>query len=43
MELASRRVHFAGGTANPDEAWMCQVAMNLSDAEDGFLCGKKTQ
>jgi len=23
MELASRRVHFAGCTANPDESWMC--------------------
>ena len=41
MELASRRVHFAGCTANPDEAWMCQIARNLSDAEDGFLRGKK--
>jgi transposase InsO family protein len=37
MELATRRVHFAGSTANPD----VQVARNLSDAEDGFLRGKK--
>jgi hypothetical protein len=41
MELATRRVHFAGLTANPDEAWMLQVAKNLTDAEEGFLRGKK--
>jgi transposase InsO family protein len=41
MELATRRVHFAGSTANPDELWMLQVARNLSDAEDGFPRGKK--
>ena len=41
MELATRRVHFAGLTANPDEAWMLQVARNVTDAEEGFLRGKK--
>ena len=41
MELATRRVHFAGSTANPDEPWMLQVSRNLSDAEDGLLRGKK--
>ena len=41
MELATRRVHFAGSTANPDESWMLQVSRNLSDAEDGFPRGKK--
>ena len=41
MELATRRVHFAGLTANPDEGWMLQVARNLTDAEEGFLRGKK--
>lgn len=41
MELATRRVHFAGLTANPDEAWMLQVARNLTDTEEGFLRGKK--
>ena len=41
MELATRRVRFAGCTTNPDEFWMCQAARNLSDAEDGFLHGKK--
>ena len=41
MELATRRVHFAGRTTNPDELWMLQAARNLSDAEDGFLRRKK--
>ena len=41
MELATRRVHFAGSTANPEVAWMKQVARNLTDAEDGFLNGKR--
>ena len=31
MELKTRRVHFAGCTPNPDEAWMKQVARNLTD------------
>jgi len=41
MEVATRRVYFAGCTANPDEPWMVQIARNLSDAEDGFLRRKK--
>ena len=41
MELATRRVHFAGCTPNPDEERMLQVARNLTDAEVGFLSGKK--
>jgi putative transposase len=41
MELATRRVHFAGCTPNPDGRWMQQVARNLSDFEDGFLKGKR--
>jgi putative transposase len=41
MELATRRVHFAGSTTSPAEAWMRQVARNLTDAEDGFLNGKR--
>jgi transposase InsO family protein len=41
MELATRRVHFAGCTPNPDEEWMLQVARNLSDAEEGFLHGTR--
>jgi transposase InsO family protein len=41
MELATRRVHFAGCTPNPDESWTCQATRNLTDAEDGFLRWKK--
>jgi len=41
MEIATRRVCFAGCTANPDAPWMVQIARNLSDPEDGFLRRKK--
>jgi putative transposase len=41
MEGATRRVHFAGCTPNPDEPWMKQIARNLTDCEDGFLSGKR--
>ncbi len=37
MQIASRRVHFAGCTTNPDATWMKQVARNLTNCEDGFL------
>jgi transposase InsO family protein len=39
MELATRRVHFAGCTPNPDDLWMRQTAWNLTDTFDGFLGG----
>ena len=41
MEIATRRIHFAGCTPNPNEAWMQQIARNLTDTEDGFLIGKR--
>ena len=41
MELATRRVHFAGCTPNPNEPWMKQIARNLTDCQDGFLNGKR--
>ena len=41
MEVATRRVHFAGCTPNPAEPWMKQVAKNLTDPFDGFLLGKR--
>lgn len=40
VHLATRRVGIAGITANPDSAWMRQVARNLT-AEGGFLEGKR--
>ncbi len=41
MELATRRVHFAGATASPDDRWMKQIARNLMAADQGFLVGKR--
>ena len=36
MEVATRRVHFAGCTPNPNEPWMKQIARNLTDCR-GWL------
>jgi hypothetical protein len=33
MELKTRRVHFAGCTVHPEEAWMKQIARNLTPDE----------
>ncbi|MCB9920884.1 MAG: DDE-type integrase/transposase/recombinase [Planctomycetaceae bacterium] len=41
MELKTRRVHFAGYTAHPDETWMKQIARHLTNCEDGFLIGNR--
>jgi len=41
MEVATRRVHFAGCTTSPDEAWIRQVARNLTDSVDGSLLGTR--
>jgi putative transposase len=41
MEVATRRVHFAGCTPNPNGPWMKQIARNLIDCEEGFLQGKR--
>jgi len=37
MHVATRRVHVAGITPNPDEKWMTQMARNVSMADAGFL------
>ena len=36
IEIATRRVHIAGATPNPNEAWMMQMARNVS-MEGSFL------
>ena len=41
MEISSRRVHFAGMTQHPNEEWMTEVANKVTNAETGFLRGKK--
>jgi putative transposase len=37
IDVGTRRVHIAGITDQPCEAWMKQVARNLTDGVDGFL------
>ena len=41
IDLATRRVVIAGITTNPNEAWMLQMARNLTDAETGMLRGTR--
>jgi len=41
IELKTRRVHLAGATPYPGEAFMAQIARNLTDAVDGFLNGHR--
>lgn len=41
IELHSRRVHLAGITTNPNDAYMAQIARNLTDMVDGFLLGHR--
>ena len=41
MEIATRRMHFAGCTPNPTEPWMKQIARNLTDTEEGVLNGNR--
>jgi transposase InsO family protein len=41
IDLASRRVEIAGVVNQPHEAWMKQLARNLTDVADGFLREKR--
>jgi putative transposase len=41
IDLASRRVEFAGIVHQPHEAWMLHMARNLTDGVDGFWLGKR--
>ena len=38
---ATRAVHIAGVTTNPDGNFMAQLARNLTADGDGFLAGKR--
>ena len=37
IDIGTRRVHIAGITNQPSEAWMKQIARNLTDCVDGLL------
>lgn len=41
IDLKSRKVHLAGVTTNPGDAFMAQVARNLTDVLHGFLLGHR--
>jgi transposase InsO family protein len=41
IELATRRIHIAGITSEPDNAWVVQCSRQLTDAAEGFLIGKR--
>jgi putative transposase len=41
LSLADRVVAIAGITTRPDEAWVLQVARNLTDSESGILRSKQ--
>jgi len=41
MQVASRRVHCAGLTISPNEAWIKQIGRNMTDPFDGFLLGTR--
>ena len=41
ITLATRRVHIAGLTAEPEGPWGTQLIRDATDAEDGFLRGTR--
>jgi putative transposase len=41
IDIASRSVHIAGITPDPNNSWMMQIARNVTDLHDGFLRGKR--
>ena len=41
IQLDTRRVHLAGVTDHPDEAWMAQVARNMTMEDEPFLKNRR--
>ena len=41
IDVASRKVQIAGVKTEPDGQWMKQIARNLTQADSGFLQGKR--
>ena len=41
IDLETRRIEIAGISPAPDGAWACQIARNLTDANEGFLMGSR--
>jgi len=41
IDIASRSVHVAGITPHPDNAWMTQIARNVTDTHDDLLLDKR--
>jgi putative transposase len=41
IDIATRRVHIVGTTESPTSGWMEQMALNLTDCEEGFLTGRR--
>jgi putative transposase len=41
IDLKTRRVEIAGIVPGPDGEWMKQIARNLTDVDEGFLCGAR--
>lgn len=41
IDLDSRRVHIAGLSRDPHDAWIQQIGRNLTDSVAGFLRGKR--
>lgn len=41
IDIGSRAVNIAGITAHPDNRWMTQIARNVTDLNNGFLCEKR--
>ncbi len=41
MDLKNRHVHIAGISSQPHDAWMKQIARNLSDSVEGFLRNRR--